>query len=180
MHNRKLAGAFVVLCLLTIARGSSAADDATIFRVFLKDGGSLTSYGEFARVGDRVVFSMPTSASANPSLQLVNIGADRIDWDRTNRYASSARATHYLATQADNDYAALSNEIAQTLNDVALTADPAKRLEIVERARKALAEWPPNHFNYRSAEVRQMLGMLDDAIADLRASTGGDRFALNL
>lgn len=180
MHSRKLAGALVVLCLLTIARGSSAADDATVFRLFLKDGSSLTSYGEFARVGDRVIFSMPTSASANPTLHLVNIAADRIDWDRTNRYVASARATHYLETQADNDYAALSNEIAQTLNDVALTTDPAKRLDIVERARKALAEWPPNHFNYRAAEVRQMLTMLDDAISDLRASTGGERFALNL
>jgi hypothetical protein len=180
MHGRKLAGVFVVLCLLIMARGSSAADDATVFHVFLKDGRSLTSYGEFARVGDRVVFSMPTSASVNPSLQLVNIEASRVDWDRTNRYAASARSTHYLATQADNDYAALSNEIAQTLNDVALTTDPAKRLAIVERARQALADWPPNHFNYRAAEVRQMLGMLDDAIADLRASTGGERFALNL
>ncbi len=92
---------------------------------------------------------------------------------------ASARATHYLNTQADNDYAELSNEIAQTLNDVALTTDPSRRLAIVERARKALAEWPANHFNYRAAEVRQMLSMLDDAISDLRASSGGDRFALN-
>ncbi|HEY5340353.1 MAG TPA: hypothetical protein VIK27_04935, partial [Candidatus Aquilonibacter sp.] len=177
MCNRRLAGALVVLCLLTTARGSAAADDATLFRVFLKDGSSLTSYGEFARVGDRVVFSMPTSASANPPLHLVNIGADQIDWDKTNRYASSARATHYLETQADNDYAVLSNDLAQTLNDVALTTDSAKRLAIVERARKTLAEWPANHFNYRSAEVRQMLTMLDDAISDLRASSGGDKFA---
>jgi hypothetical protein len=180
MHNRNLAGALVVLCLLTTTRAAPAADSATVFRVFLKDGSSLTSYGEFARVGDRVVFSMPTSASASPTLHLVNIDADRIDWLRTDRYSASARAAHYLETQADNDYAVLSNEIAQTLNDVALTTDPSKRLAIVERARKALADWPPNHFNYRAAEVRQMLTMLDDAIADLRASTGGERFALNL
>jgi hypothetical protein len=158
---------------------ATAADEATVFRVFLKDGSSLSSYGEFARVGGRVVFSMPTSAGANPPLHLVDISADRIDWDKTNRYTAAARATHYLNTQADNDYAALSNGIAQTLNDVALTTDPAKRLEIVERARNALAEWPANHFNYRAAEVRQMLSMLDDAIADLRASTGGEKFALN-
>ncbi len=180
MHRRGLAGALVVLCLLTMARrGAAAADDATLFRLFLKDGSTLTSYGEYARVGDRVVFSMPTAAGAPPPLHLVNIGADQIDWGKTNRYAASARATHYLSTQADNDYAALSNEAANTLNDVALTTDPAKRLAIVERARKALAEWPANHFNYRAAEVRQMLSMLDDAIADLRASNGGDRFALN-
>src|SRR5262249_31753156 len=57
--------------------------------------------------------------------------------------------------------------------------DPKRRLAIVENARKTLAEWPQNHFNYRHAEVRQMLSMLDEAIADLRAAAGGDRFNLS-
>jgi hypothetical protein len=179
MHNGRLAGRFLVICLLATGRASAAADDATLFRVFLTDGSSLVSYGEFARVEDRVVFSMPTSATPNPPLHLVNIPADRVDWDRTNRYAASARAAHYIETRAEIDYAALSTDIVQTLNDVAHTTDPARRLAIVERARKALAEWPPNHFNYRSTEVRQMLTMLDEAIADLQAAGGGDRFDLN-
>ena len=55
----------------------------------------------------------------------------------------------------------------------------AKRLEIVENARRALADWPASHYNYRSAEVLQMLQMLDEAIADLRAASGAERFALN-
>ena len=68
----------------------------------------LVSYGEFARVGDRVVFSMPTGAvTADPSLHLVNIAADRVDWDRTNNYAESARTAHYVSTQAESDYADL-------------------------------------------------------------------------
>ena len=37
--------------------------------------------------------------------------------------------------------------------------------------RKRLSEWPADHFNYRAAEIRQMLAMLDEAIADLRVST---------
>jgi hypothetical protein len=179
MTSGRLAGALAVLCLLSTGRPSAAADDATLFRVFLKDGSSLVSYGEFARVEDRVVFSMPTSAAPSPPLHLVNISADRVDWDRTNRYAASARGAHYIETQAENDYAALSNDLVQTLNDVAQTTDAASRLAIVERARKALADWLPNHFNYRSTEVRQMLTMLDEAIADLRAASGGDRFDLN-
>jgi hypothetical protein len=103
-----------------------------------------------------------------------------VDWERTERYAASARATHYAQTQAENDYAALSNAIAAALNDVTLTTDPVRRLAIVEAARKVLAEWPQNHYNYRLTEVRQMLGMLDEAIADLRAATGGSRFNLSL
>ena len=173
------AGVLLVSCLLTGARASAAADDATMFRVFLKDGSSLVSYGEIARVGDHVVFSMPTATTPGPPLHLVNIAADRIDWDRTEGYAASARAMHYIATQAENDYAALSNQIAQTLNDVTFTSEPAKRLAIVEQARKALADWPINHFNYRQPEVRQMLSMLDEAIADLRVAAARERFDLN-
>jgi hypothetical protein len=167
--------AALLVALLGAPLGALAADEATLLRVFLKDGTSLVSYGEPARVGDRVVFSMPTAATPNPPLHLVNLAADRVDWDRTNRYAASARATHYVQNQAENDYALLSNEIAQALNDVTLTSDPAKRLSIAERARTRLSAWPVDHFNYRATEIRQMLAMLDEAIADLRASTGNQR-----
>jgi hypothetical protein len=81
-----------------------------------------------------------------------------------------------VATRAETDYAMLTTEIAQALNDVALTTDPAHRLAIVQRARKTLADWPPRHYNYKQADVRQMLTMLDEAIADLRAAIGAQRF----
>src|SRR5437870_9371577 len=174
------AVALVAACLLMPARAWAAPDEAARLRVFLKDGSALVSFGEFARVGDRVVFSMPLNADADPSLHLVNIAADRVDWDRTNRYAESARATRYLSTRAESDYIALSNEVARTLSDVSQASDASKRLALVERARKTLAEWPRNHFSYRSNEVRQMLAMLDDAIADLRAATGDGRLKLSL
>jgi len=178
MKSRMLAA--VMLSLLTHVPALAADDDLTLLRVFLTDGTSLVSYGEFARVADRVIFSLPTSALPNPSLQLVNIPAGRIDWDRTNRYADATRAARYAATQAEPDYVALSNAVSRTLNDVAVTADPTQRLAIVEGARKTLAEWPQTHYGYRVAEVRQMLAMLDETIADLRAAAGGNRFELSL
>jgi hypothetical protein len=162
------------------AAAAPAADAATLLRVFLVDGTSLVSYGEPARVGDRVIFSMPTAATPNPPLHLVNLPIARVDWDRTSRYAATARASHYVETQAENDYAALSNDVAATLNDVAMTAEPSQRLAIVQRARQTLADWPQTHYNYRAAEVRQLLGMLDEAIADLQASRSPGRFALTL
>lgn len=179
MKIRSSAAAAAVLCLLSHGRAAAAADDATLLRVFLRDGTSLVSYGEFARVADRVVFSLPTSTASNPPLQLVNISADRVDWTRTNQYADAARAARYAADRAENDYVVLSNSVGQALNEIAFTADPAKRLAIVEGARKTLAEWPQAHYNYRIGEVRQMLLLLDEAIADLRASTGS-RFDLSL
>ena len=60
---------------------------------------------------------MPTATTPNPPLHLVNLPIARVDWDRTNRYAATARASHYIETQAENDYAALSNDVAATLND---------------------------------------------------------------
>jgi len=59
-------------------------------------------------------------------------------------------------------------------------ADPKRRLALVENARQTLADWPRTHYSYRATEVRQMLAMLDDAIADLTAATGGGQVSLTL
>src|SRR3954468_7270040 len=195
MKRRRLAGVLLT-CLIAAPRTiwpvaadaaaaadetARAADDAPLFRVFLNDGSSLVSYGELARVEHRVVFSMLTSASTVvPQLHLVDLPADRVDWVRTTNYADAVRASRDVATRAETDYALLTDDIAATLNDVATTNDPARRLAIVERARKRLADWPPMHFNYKQDDVRQMLQMLDEAIAELRAASGGQKFDLAL
>lgn len=181
------------ICLLAVCQGtavaaasqplsggdSSVVDEAPLFRVFLLDGSSLVSYGELAQVDDRVVFSMPTSASAAaPQLQLVNITSDRVDWERTANYAEAVRSKRYVATRAESDYAFLTNDIAQALHDVTLTEDKALRLVIVERARKSLADWPAAHYNYKRYDIQQMLGTLDEAIASLRAAAGASTFDL--
>ncbi len=182
MPSRTLAAVVLAAAVMIPLRAAAApaADEATLLRVFLTDGTSLVSYGEPARVNDRVIFSMPTATTPNPPLHLVNLPLARVDWDRTARYAATARASHYIETQAENDYAALSNDVAATLNEVALTAEPSQRLAIVQRAHQTLADWPQSHFNYRAGEVRQLLGMLDEAIADLQASRTPGRFALTL
>ena len=153
-----------------------------MLRVFLKDGTSLVSYGEPARVGDRVVFSMPMSAFSNgtvPPLHLVNLATERVDWERTERYSESVRAARYLSTRAAADYAQLTDDVARALNAVASTPDPGRRLPVVERARKTLVEWPAWHYNYKQADIRQMLAILDEAIADLRAAAGAGQFDLS-
>jgi hypothetical protein len=181
MFPRLLAAAFAAA--LAVSSGTALAqspDDVTLLRVFLNDGTSLVSYGEPARVDNRVIFSMPTETTPNPQLHLINLPLGRVDWDRTSRYADAARLSHYVKTQAEDDYAALSNQVAMTLNQVAHAPDPARRLAIVEEARRTLADWPETHYGYRRAEVRQMLALLDEAIADLRARRGDGRFDLAL
>jgi hypothetical protein len=192
-HSRRAAAIAAIVLIASMRPANSNAQelpvpgdsampaDATIVRVFLTDGTSLISYGEPARVGDRVVFSMPTSASMwEPHLHLVNLSSGQVDWTRTERYAESARAARYLAFEAERDYGALTDDIAETLNEVSNAGDPLQRLRVVEAARKRLAEWPARHFSYRQEEIRGMVAMLDEAIAELRAAIGTDQFDLNL
>ena len=177
----------VWLAVLLLAAGVrlAAIENVTLFRVFLNDGTAVVSYGEFARVGDRVVFSMPIGASgavssAAPVLHVVNIPANAVDWAATSKYAESARFAHYVATSAEADYAALTGEVASVLNSIMFTKDPQARLNLATSARRRLASWPRDHFGYRSDDVRQVLGLLDEVISDLRVKAGETAFELDL
>jgi hypothetical protein len=179
MHSRRVRGCIAAALLVLCGRAAFAEDEA-LYRVFLTDGTALLSYGEPALVGDRVVFPMPTAAIPNPPLHLMDLSAARVDWPRTTRYTEAARAARYVETQAELDYAALSNRMTEALNQITQIDDAARRLAIAESARKMLAAWPATHYNYRLNEVRQMLALLDEAIADLRAAAGAERFNLSL
>ena len=72
---------------------AQSATSRVLFRVFLSDGRVLSSYGEWARLDDRVIFSMPTQLTRDPvELHLVTIPSQRVDWPRTEAYAESVRA----------------------------------------------------------------------------------------
>jgi hypothetical protein len=177
----------VWLAVLLLAAGVrlAAIENVTLFRVFLNDGTAVVSYGEFARVGDRVVFSMPIGASGAvsstaPVLHVVNIPANAVDWAATSKYAEAVRFAHYVATSAEADYAALTGEVAGVLNSIMFIKDPRARLNVATSARRRLASWPRDHFGYRSDDVRQVLGLLDEVISDLRVKAGETAFELDL
>ena len=112
------------ILLLALASSARGAADATLFRLFLRDGTSVVSYGEFARLDDQVVFSMPVGGPTNePRLHVTSLPAAAIDWTRTDHYAASARAEHYATTRGEDDFELLSNDVARVLNDVALSPD---------------------------------------------------------
>ncbi len=183
MHNRK--------CMLLVAwvwltcASQTFAESVTLFRVFLSDGTAVVSYGEYARVGDRLVFSMPIGAldaadGRDPDLHVVNLPVSVVNWTATTKYAESARVAHYRATRAEADYAALAGEIAATLNAVVLADEPKTRLDMAVAARRRLASWPRDHHGYRAEDVREMLGLLDEAISGLRVAAGETTFELDL
>ena len=168
--------------LVSVACASAAsAADATLFRIFLRDGAVLVSYGEFSRVEDRVIFSMPVGGGADePRLQVVWVAADAVDWPRTERYANSARFQQYAQTRGEEDFRALNDDVARVLNEIAVTTDRVRAMELASRARAALATWPLTHQGYRQDDVREIVGLIDEAIAGLRASAGQTSFELSL
>ena len=169
-----------ILCVLAPCV-ASAASDAMLLRLFLTDGTSVVSYGEFARVDDRVIFSMPAGgAAAEPRLQAVTLPATVIDWPRTERYATSARYQRYAETRGDEDFLRLSNDVASALNEILLTRDRSQALEIAMRARSTMADWPREHLGYRQREVSEIVSLLDEAISGLRAAAGMTMFDLSL
>lgn len=173
---------FLIAALLwSYSAAAQQAPSRVLFRVFLADGRVLASYGEWARVEDRVIFSMPTQMSRDPvELHLVTIPAGRVDWPRTEQYAESVRAAAYAASRGDADFAAFSGELAKVLNEVSKITDPNLRLATAEEARRSLADWPGSHYGYRVGEVRESLSVLDEVIAQLRVAVGQTRFDLTL
>ena len=164
---------WLVLCLFVLPTvAGAAASDPMLFRLFLTDGTSLVSYGEFARVDDRVVFSLASGSVEEPRLQVATLPASSIDWSRTDRHAASTRYQWYASTRGEEDFLHLSNTVASVLNQVVQTSDRGRALEVAQQARATLAEWPREHFGYRQGDVREILSFLDEVVSDLRALDG--------
>ena len=145
-----------------VAAPAAAATDATLFRLYLTDGTSIVSFGEYARVADRVVFSMPVGGPLDqPRLHVVSLPIAAIDWARTDRYADSARYQHYADTRGEDDFLRLTNDVARVLNEIALNTDRSRALAYAEQARRVLVEWPRTHFGYRQRDVREFAMLLD-------------------
>jgi hypothetical protein len=176
-----IAAALVAAAGSARAQTVAAQAEAALYRVFLRDGGTLVSFGEFAHVADGVVLSIPIGGTeSSPVLHLVTIAAADIDWERTNAYVEAARARRYADTRGEHDFAKLSREVADILFQAGSVDDPARRLALAEAARKQLTEWPQHHYGYKAEEVAQMGAWLDQVVSELRVAAGLSRLELTL
>ena len=178
-----LIACVVALLLLTNPSAARAASDATLFRLFLRDGTSLVSYGEFARVDEQVVFSMPVGGPIDePRLHVVSLPSSEIDWGRTDRYAASARYQRYAETRGEDDFQLLSNNIARVLNEIALSDDKRGALTSAEATVSILLGPLPRSRTYTlDADFNEHLGfgagVLEIAILGDRSQTTGENDA---
>jgi hypothetical protein len=162
----------IVVAVYVALPSSAAASGATLFRLFLFDGTTLVSYGEYARVDDRVIFPLPVGGPPDdPRLHVVTVPSGAIDWARTERYAESVRYQRYLETRAEEDFTALTTEVARVLNTIVHHMDSQQALVLAEQARRTLAAWPQAHYGYREDDIRDILTIVDEAISRLRGAT---------
>lgn len=167
MH--RLARVLLFVSIALLARRADAATTPTLFHIFLIDGTDVTSYGEYARVADDVVFSITVGGNTeDPRLQLVTLPSRNVDWVRTDRSNEAVRAAHYATTRGDEDFVQLTNEVARVLNEIAISSDRPRALALAQRAHDVLVQWPKDHYHYRDSEVREIQTIVDNAIANLR------------
>jgi hypothetical protein len=171
----------VVLVVATAARATAdTPPPAALFRIFFVDGTSVVSYGELARVEDRVIFAMPVGGSADePRLHPVVMAAAQVDWERTSRHAASARFQQHAA-RAEADYQRLTDEVAALLNDIALSTDRTRALMLAQQARRTLIDWPRTRYGYRQDDIRDIVSLIDGAIARLGGAAAPASFELAL
>jgi hypothetical protein len=165
-----LAGLLAVSTPLVRAQ---AIDQGAVFRVFLADGRSVASVGEHVVIGDRVVFTMAIGGSGAPSeTPFMSLPVAAVDLERTAAYAKAVRRAYYAATRGEEDYQALSSEVARALDAIQTTADRKQRLQMAIDARQRLLTWSQDNYGYRASDVRELASQFDSVIASLRAQAG--------
>ncbi|MEO6239098.1 MAG: hypothetical protein ABIQ52_19050, partial [Vicinamibacterales bacterium] len=178
--RRALCAAFLLLGASQLG-AQPAESDTPLYRVFLRDSSTILSYGEFARVADRIVISVPLgSTPSGPDLHMVSLPADAVDWEKTDAYADTIRATRYAATRGPDDYAMLSGAVTTALTDISLTRDPVRKIAMATEARQSVTRWVAEHFGYRAPDVAHMAALFDDVVAETRAGAGMPNFDLTL
>lgn len=162
-------------------RAQDAEDTTGGFRVFLKSGSALETSGEYARIGNALVFTL-VIGNGGPATryQLITLPAAAVDVERTDRYRDAVLAARYAATRGEVDYAAVTTEVSKTLDALREVTDPRERLKMAEQARQRLVAWPRNHYGYRAKDVRDLAGLFDGVIAELRVAAGESQFSVDL
>jgi hypothetical protein len=177
MRRLRTAICTLLAVLASATLHAQAIDSGSIFRIFLKDGAALPSYGDYAVVGDRLVFALAIGQDSS-QVQVMSLPAASVDLDRTARYARSVRAAHYARTRGEADYAAITDEVTRALDHLTRVEDPLKRLALAEEAKRRLLKWSGDNYSYRAADVRELARLFDEVIAELRVAAGQSTFSL--
>ena len=138
----------------------------------LRDGTTLFSYGDYARVDEQIAFMLPFDDSDSPRVEAVSLLESALDLESTTRSAEAARALRYAATRGPKEFDNLLEEVSAVLTAVPSDPDPLGRVQRVEQARRRLLEWPDSHYGYRAGDVHEAVRALDQILNQLRSAAG--------
>jgi len=167
--------------LLAVASAQNPTPGST-FRVFLKSGDPLPSYGEAAIVGDRVIFTLLVGAETDISrrYQLVDLPTEEVDLDRTVAYANALRGAHYAATRGEAEFAEMTAELSRTLDTLPGITDPGERLNVAEQAHERMRDWRRRSYGYRADDVEALEQLFGVVLTELRSETGAGQLSVEL
>lgn len=173
--------AAILLHVSGVAASDRQQDPGTTYRIFLTNGYALASYGEAARVGDRLIFTLLIGSSLEDGvLQLVSLPVEAVDLERTSQYAVAMRAARYAATRGEADYVAMTAEVQRSIARLVEIRDPKERILLAEAAKRRLLTWSRDRYHYRRADILTLAALFDDMIAELRVAAGESSFAMDL
>ncbi len=160
---------------------AQAPSPSATYRVFLKNGDALPSFGEAAVVADRIIFNLSIGGSDGPlTLQLISLPLPLIDMERTSRYADAMRAAFYAATRGEAEYSEMTAALSRDLEQLAKIQDRKQQLAVADQLRLGLVAWPRSHFFYRANDIEKLVGLVGDVINELKVAVGEKTFALEL
>jgi hypothetical protein len=152
-----------------------------VFRIFLTDGTVLNSHGECATLPEELVCIVKLGGGDVPeSHDVLSVPLSRVDEPKTTDYARALRAAQYGVTRGEREYADLTADMARSLAELESSTDRDRRLGIAQMARQRLAGWSADHFGFKADETRQLVGMLDEVIAELRVAAGETKFSIDM
>ena len=91
-----------------------------------------------------------------------------VDWEKTERFAASARYQRYVATRAEADYQQVTEEVATVLSNIAQSTDRAKRAGGGGPGASHVGGMAPSHYGYRQQDIQEIVRLLDSAISRLQ------------
>lgn len=170
----------VIAVALTVCVGAETTEPV-LYRIFLDQGEDLVTYGDYARVGDRVILSLPLGLDpSRRHAQLVSIPAGAVDWTTTERYANAVRASRYAATRGESDFRNLSADVARTLNEIAFTDSDGDRVSLARETKRTLLSWVDAHYGYRADDIVEIVALLDASMDSGHRVEAEERVALSL
>lgn len=186
MDNTLVAVVFFVALMLSLVPIHGAAQPAQldpsldVFRIFLRDGRVMSSYGEPAQVEGDLVFVVTQGRKGGVETQdLITVPIAKVDMTRTLEYASALRAAKYGATRGEREYQEFTADIARAMAALEASDDKDRRIGIAQVARSRMMSWSENHFGYRVEDLRQLASLLGEVIVELQAANGISQFSLD-